>query len=138
MTTTASKPRATDRLRQRTSHENMRDNILYQRKINRMVMGILRPHNLDIRQWVVLGLVSDQQDAAGSRITDLAASMEVRTTYITAIANHLCSLNLISRIEPEPGTDQRERRVTISPLGRQLLSSVEAEISKANYWEAGQ
>lgn len=115
-------------LRQRAAYENMHDYVLYHREITQKIAQVLKPHDLDARQWVVLGLISKESGTDGCRVTDLASAMQVKTTYITAIVGHLKSLNLIGPVEQKPTDDQRERRVAISPVGARLLGDIETEV----------
>jgi len=86
------------------------------RAVTRMYDDALRPVNLRITQYSVLAYLGSQGE---SRVRDLGAGLHLEETTLT---RSLRPLEEQGWVQSRAGADRRERYVSITRAGRQLLS----------------
>lgn len=103
--------------------------MLTARHSSRLRNQILQQHNLSSVEWFVLGLIQSKSAAGGIRVTDLAAILDVQTTYITATINTLRSKNLIDSLKDR--ADARARLLIVTSTGGKIAAQIEHEVRAA-------
>jgi DNA-binding MarR family transcriptional regulator len=87
---------------------------------------ILEQYGLVSIEWFILGMVCDETPAGGIRVTDLATTLDVKTTYVTSVLRSLKDKELVeTRKNPQ---DARERFIVATPKTYQIINSVEEEL----------
>jgi DNA-binding MarR family transcriptional regulator len=86
------------------------------RAVTRMYDDALRPVKLRITQYTVLSCLVAMGEA---RVRDLSASLLIEETTLT---RSLKPLQENGWIQSRSGDDRRERYVSVTPAGRQLLA----------------
>lgn len=98
--------------------------------------GILKEHNLSSPEWFVLGYINAKTKQGGTRVGDVAAIMDVQSTYVTGMLRKLESKSLI-----DTQTDRQDRRariVTATKKGSNLANTVDAAfVKQGSAWFGG-
>lgn len=81
-----------------------------QRLLKKFTEDSLRPYDITMMQWFIIGTIYDAGDA-GISVTNLSKAVDTNVPYITNTLNLLASKNVIERNNPEG--DNRSKRVTI-------------------------
>lgn len=89
---------------------------------------ILREHNLTSPEWFVLGYVAAQTKHGGTKVGDIAAVLDVQSTYITGLLRKLETKELVRH--QSSNQDRRVRIVTPTKKGTTIAGTVETQLSK--------
>lgn len=90
--------------------------------------GILHEFGLGSPEWFVLGYVTSKTDKGGTKVGDIAAELDVQSTYVTGVLRRLEAKDLVSS---RPGNaDRRVRMVTATKHGISLNQTIENEYIK--------
>ncbi|HEX8763450.1 MAG TPA: hypothetical protein VF733_06895 [Candidatus Saccharimonadales bacterium] len=101
---------------------------LVTRYTNNFRNRILRPYDLNSAEWFVLGLVYSKTSKGGIRVTDLAAILDVKTTYITAI---LGTLRIKQYVDTNSdSSDARVRLIVATNKGETAAKQIETTLRK--------
>ena len=95
------------------------------RSLKALTARILKPYNLTMMQWVVLGFVYDS-GPRGVRITTLADEIKTTQAFITITVNSLEDKKMIIRkVDPQ---DNRAKTVILDPKHKKLVKKIEADM----------
>lgn len=109
-------------------HELSMAQMFMARNTNTFHQNVLKEYELSSIQWLVLGVIADATANGGIRVTDLATSFDVKTTYITSVLNSLRAKKYVeTRYDPQ---DARVRLAIITPNGAKQVTSIEAHMQK--------
>jgi len=98
------------------------------RKINDFYQTSLKQHGLTPVEWFMLGAIQDATPNGGIRVTDLAISFNVKTTYVTSTLNNLRTKKFVNtRFDP---SDARVRLAILTSSGAKRLSEIELFMRK--------
>jgi DNA-binding MarR family transcriptional regulator len=115
-------------LKKSRMHELSMAQMFMARNIGSFHQGALKDYNLSSIQWLVLGVIADSTANGGIRVTDLATSFDVKTTYITSVLNSLRAKKYVeTRYDPQ---DARVRLAIITATGAEQITSIEAHMQK--------
>lgn len=101
---------------------------LVTRNTNNFRNGILKSYSLSSIEWFVLGVVHNKTPKGGIRVTDLAAVLDVKTTYITATLNTLKSKGHVT--SNSDSHDARVRLVVATQKGSTTVATIEDHLQK--------
>lgn len=87
----------------------------------------LRPHNLTMMQWVIVGSLHDTGDT-GMRVSDLAQRLDTSLAFVTTTLNVLEAKGIVSR--SHHAQDNRAKIVRLTEAFRPQIDSIEKEVSK--------
>ena len=115
-------------LKKSRMHELSIAQMFMARNIGSFHQAALKDYDLSSIQWLVLGVIADSTAAGGIRVTDLATSFDVKTTYITSVLNSLRAKKYVeTRYDPQ---DARVRLAIVTPTGAEQVVSIEAHMQK--------
>lgn len=115
-------------LKKSRMHELSMAQMFMARNIGNFHQGVLKEYELSSIQWLVLGVIADSTEKGGIRVTDLATSFDVKTTYITSVLNSLRAKKYVeTRYDPQ---DARVRLAIITSTGAEQIASIEARMQK--------
>lgn len=102
------------------------------RALRMVVAKELEPFEITMMQWLLLATVCKGSDA-GTRMTELAAALDVTMPQITALMNDLVELKLAK--QKINSADRRSRRLMATPLGKRQIEKIDKAIDKSlNNW----
>jgi len=101
---------------------------LVARNMSNFRNDILKEYELSSAGWFVLGLVQNKTPKGGIRVTDLAAILDVKTTYITTTLNSLREKGYVDTRSDK--RDARVRLVVITKEGSKAIAAVEKHLQK--------
>ena len=87
---------------------------------------VLKPYGLSSVEWFVLGLIQSKSAEGGIRVTDLAAILDVQTTYITATLNTLRAKGYVDALRNQ--SDARVRLLVITQTGSKVVATIEKQL----------
>jgi DNA-binding MarR family transcriptional regulator len=90
--------------------------------------NILRDYSLTSPEWFVLGYAASATASGGVRVGDIAAELDVQSTYVTGTLRKLEAKELI-KLEAGP-SDRRVRLITVTKKGGAVFRAVETEFVK--------
>lgn len=90
--------------------------------------GILKSHNLSSPEWFVLGYINAKTNQGGTRVGDVAAALDVQSTYVTGMLRKLEAKSLVDTRTDQ--YDRRARMVTATQKGADIANTVDAEFVK--------
>jgi DNA-binding MarR family transcriptional regulator len=115
-------------LKKSRMHELSMAQMFMARNIGSFHQGALKEYGLSSIQWLVLGVIADSTARGGIRVTDLATSFDVKTTYITSVLNSLRAKKYVeTRYDPQ---DARVRLAIITATGAEQIISIESHMQK--------
>lgn len=117
-----------DAIKKLNSYELGVTHTLVTRHTNNFRNRILRPYGLNSVEWFVLGLVRDKTAKGGIRVTDLAAILDVKTTYITAILGTLRAKQYVDT--NSDSRDARVRLIVATQKGIEAAGQIEVSLRK--------
>ena len=88
--------------------------------------ALLEPHGLTLGQFSILHHLLRQRSRGGSRISDIAAAVEVGQPAVTKALAKFRNLRLVDVAENP--TDRRSRIVTVRPEAVALLDNIHKDI----------
>lgn len=88
----------------------------------------LKPHDLTVMDWYVLGLAFDYSGSGGAKVGQLAEVLNVEISLITTTLNKLEPQGVVERIEDEK--DSRARRVVTTRKGEKKIKKIEKQLRK--------
>jgi DNA-binding MarR family transcriptional regulator len=94
------------------------------RRLKKEVSAYLKPHNLTMMEWFVVGFIYDAQ-AKGIRITELASSLQTTLPYITNVVNTLALKGFVTRGGAE---DNRSKIIHLTPSARKACPIIEEDL----------
>jgi len=101
------------------------------RTISNFRQDALKQFGLTQIEWLTLCIVSDATPQDGIRVTDLAKTFEVQSTYITSLLNKLRARGLIeNRLD---AADARVRRAVLTKKGAKEFSVIENHVHSQMY-----
>ncbi len=89
---------------------------------------VLRQYGLTSPEWFVLGFVAASTATGGVKVGDIAAELDVQSTYVTGMLRKLEQKELIATQTDRD--DRRARIITVSKKGAAVFAAVEAELTK--------
>lgn len=89
---------------------------------------LLKRYGLSSIEWLVLGVVADATSDGGIRVTDLATTFSVKTTYITMILNNLRSKDYVEN--RYDASDARVRLAILTKKGAKEVPVIERYMQK--------
>lgn len=96
------------------------------RNLSDFYQNLLKQHGLTTIEWFVLGVVSDATKTGGIRVTDLAMTFNVKTTYITSVLNGLRTKDYVEN--QYDANDARVRLAIITQKGSKELPVIERSL----------
>ena len=96
------------------------------RAIKAQLSQFLKPYNLTMMQWSILGLVADTGDA-GIRISDLAQALDTSLAFVTTSVNVLEAKGFVAR--SEHAHDSRAKLVHLSKEFAPKIAAIEEDIA---------
>lgn len=96
------------------------------RAIKAQLSQFLKPYNLTMMQWSILGLVADAGDA-GIRISDLAKELDTSLAFVTTSVNVLEAKGFVAR--SEHAHDSRAKLVRLSSEFAPKVAQIETDIA---------
>lgn len=95
--------------------------------------SVLKQYDLTSPEWFVLGFVGSTTKTGGVKVSDIAAELDVQSTYVTGILRKLEAKDLIELRMGE--SDRRVRIITASKKGLNLFKTIEKDLTKqGNAW----
>lgn len=90
-------------------------------------MGVLlEPHNLTQGQFSILHHITRQRIAGGSRVSEIAAAVEVEQPAVTKTLAKFQNMGLVEIVASK--TDKRSKLVSATPAADQLLGAIYQDI----------
>lgn len=99
------------------------------RKIRSFMEITLKPYDLTITEWLIIGLTIDA-GPDGIRISNLAKALGVEMPVITNLVQKATATRWLRRIEDKQ--DKRARRVVMTHAGLEKSCVIEGELLKAS------
>ncbi len=99
---------------------------LASRAMSNFYQTTLKQFGLMPIEWYVLSIVSEATPQGGIRVTDLATTFDVKTTYITAILNTLRAKDYVDT--QLDARDARVRRAVATKKADKELSSIDHHV----------
>jgi DNA-binding MarR family transcriptional regulator len=110
-------------------HKIAKAHMLLARKVDDFGRQITERFDVSMIEWLLLGEIASASAAGGVRVTDLANTFEVKSTYVTAVLNDLRRKQYVE--SRQDNRDARVRLTVLSAKGRKSLSQVEAYANQA-------
>ena len=102
--------------------------VFVNRYFNDFHQAALKKYGLTNIEWLILGATNDASKDGGVRVTDLASTFSVKSTYITAMLNILRAKGYVeTRFD---ASDARVRLAYITPKGEKEIAVVERYMHK--------
>lgn len=95
------------------------------RKLKKAVADFLKPHNLTMMEWFVLGLIKDAGED-GIRMSDLSNELQTTLPYTTNLINHLTNKGFVSRRTDT--SDSRSKILSLSPEMVETCNKIEIDL----------
>lgn len=89
---------------------------------------VLKEYGLTSPEWCVLGYVREKTEGGGVRVGDIAAMLDVQSTYITGMLRKLEAKELVQWLTDQE--DRRARIITATKKGTAVAGAVETELIK--------
>jgi DNA-binding MarR family transcriptional regulator len=87
---------------------------------------ILKHHDLSSMEWFLLGIIYGETPTGGIRVTDLAAILGVKSTYVTSVLRTLKDKGYVQTRE-DPG-DARVRLVVTTKKAGKAVDAIEESL----------
>lgn len=97
------------------------------RTLRLIVAKQLEQYHITMMEWLLLGSVQ-QGPKEGVTMSSVAATLDVTLPQVTALTTRLSKNKFVK--QKISRQDRRSRRLTMTPLGKKLLESVEDEARK--------
>lgn len=105
--------------------------IFASRTINSFRQDALKHFDLTQIEWLTLCVVSAATKQGGIRVTDLAKTFDVQSTYITSLLNKLRTRGFIeNRLD---SADARVRRAVLTKKGTKQFAVIERRLQREIY-----
>jgi DNA-binding MarR family transcriptional regulator len=109
-------------------HELGMAHVSVNRTMSEFYQTVLRRYGLTTIEWLILGAVADASPEGGIRVTDLANSFNVKSTYMTTTLNALRERDLVeARLD---AGDARVRLAYITTEGIKQVAVIERYLQK--------
>lgn len=95
------------------------------RLLREHVNDVLTKHRLTPTYWFMLGIILQAQD--GIRQVEIARTMHVKAPLVTAMARQLQQRGIIQSVQNQ--FDARAKLLAVTPKGRKLMKTIEAELN---------
>lgn len=96
------------------------------RGIRETVGKVLDSYDLNVAQWIILGLLS--RSSGQLRITDIAHQLRVEDPLVTNLLRPLVGNGLVASTPHR--SDKRARVLSLTPKGDKLITKIEPELAK--------
>lgn len=97
------------------------------RAIKTKMSYFLRPHNLTMMQWAIVGSLHGAGET-GMRVSDLAQRLDTSLAFVTTTLNVLEAKSIVSRTSH--AQDNRAKIVRLTDAFRPTVDSIEKEVSE--------
>ncbi len=95
------------------------------RNLKQIKNEALKPHNLTMMQWLVVGLINDAREE-GARTSGIAEQLDTTQAFVTTTVNILESRGFVVR--DADVTDKRAKIVKISSKHQNLIEDIERDV----------
>lgn len=118
----------TDNLKKPAMYELGMAHVSVNRNLNEFYQTVLRRYRLTIIEWLILGAVADASNEGGIRVTDLANTFTVKSTYMTTTLHALRKRGYVeTRFD---AGDARVRLAYITASGIKQVANIERHMQK--------
>jgi DNA-binding MarR family transcriptional regulator len=110
-----------------TTYHNTLTQARAHRIIKTKLSYFLRPHNLTMMQWAIVGSLYKAGDT-GMRVSDLASQLDTSLAFVTTTLNVLEAKNIVERASH--AQDNRAKVVHLTAVFRPKVEVIEREIAE--------
>lgn len=110
-----------------TTYHNTLTQARAHRIIKTKLSYFLRPHNLTMMQWAIVGSLYKAGDT-GMRVSDLASQLDTSLAFVTTTLNVLEAKNIVERASH--AQDNRAKVVHLTAEFRPKVETIEQEIAE--------